>query len=60
MLDTNLQECVKILDGYISTLRSYLKKYPWSGYDTPALDIDVPHRTTEEEWESLSVEVNVW
>ncbi|XP_062849138.1 spatacsin [Trichomycterus rosablanca] len=57
-LDTNLQECVKILDGYISTLRTYLKKYPCSVSEsqTPALGTDAPDMTTEDKWESLSVE----
>ncbi|XP_007231256.3 spatacsin [Astyanax mexicanus] len=56
-LDANLQECVKILSGYISELRTYLRKYPWlvGGDQTPAPK-QPPDMTMEELWESLSVE----
>uniref|UniRef100_A0A4W4GRA6 Spatacsin C-terminal domain-containing protein n=1 Tax=Electrophorus electricus TaxID=8005 RepID=A0A4W4GRA6_ELEEL len=59
-LDANLQACVRILEGYISKLRTYMRKYPWlevGGSQIPALATNTaPGTTTEVEWESLSVE----
>ncbi|XP_072528335.1 spatacsin isoform X2 [Salminus brasiliensis] len=56
-LDTNLQECVKILNGYISELRTYLRKYPWLvGGDQTPVPKRPPDMTKEDEWEALSVE----
>uniref|UniRef100_A0A8C2JQG5 SPG11 vesicle trafficking associated, spatacsin n=1 Tax=Cyprinus carpio TaxID=7962 RepID=A0A8C2JQG5_CYPCA len=54
-LDENLQECVQILDGYISDLRRYMKKFPWP--DT-CVSPDAPESSadTEQEWQSLSDE----
>uniref|UniRef100_A0A8C1YXX3 SPG11 vesicle trafficking associated, spatacsin n=1 Tax=Cyprinus carpio TaxID=7962 RepID=A0A8C1YXX3_CYPCA len=55
-LDENLQECVQILDGYISDLRRYMKKFPWP--DTcVSPDAPVSSADTEQEWQSLSDEV---
>ncbi|KAI7811577.1 spatacsin isoform X1 [Triplophysa rosa] len=59
-LDVHLQECVRILDGYISDLRGYMKKFPWpdgGAAETPAC----PHTptsdaATEREWQSMSDE----
>uniref|UniRef100_A0A8C1J7Z2 SPG11 vesicle trafficking associated, spatacsin n=1 Tax=Cyprinus carpio TaxID=7962 RepID=A0A8C1J7Z2_CYPCA len=54
-LDENLQECVQILDGYISDLRRYMKKFPWP--DTcVSPDAPVSSADTEQEWQSLSDE----
>lgn len=61
-LDVHLQECVQILDGYISDLRGYMKKFPWPDggtTETPAC----PHTpttdaATEREWQSMSDEVS--
>lgn len=59
-LDVHLQECVQILDGYVSDLRGYMKKFPWTdGGDaerpacphTPTSDA-----ATEREWQTLSDE----
>uniref|UniRef100_A0A3B4CBV5 SPG11 vesicle trafficking associated, spatacsin n=1 Tax=Pygocentrus nattereri TaxID=42514 RepID=A0A3B4CBV5_PYGNA len=56
-LDANLQECVKILNGYISELRTYMRKYPWLvGGDQIPAPKPSPDMTLEDEWESLSVE----
>ncbi|KAI5100334.1 spatacsin isoform 1 [Silurus meridionalis] len=59
-LDANLHECVKILSGYISELRTYLRRYPWGETgesQTPASDTDpVPDMANEDEWENRSVE----
>ncbi|KAI4883873.1 hypothetical protein NFI96_025740 [Prochilodus magdalenae] len=54
-LDDNLQECVKILNGYISELRTYMRKYPWLG-GSDQIPSSKPNVTMEDEWESLSVE----
>ncbi|XP_055048044.2 spatacsin isoform X1 [Misgurnus anguillicaudatus] len=59
-LDVHLQECVQILDGYISDLRAYMKKYPFPDVG----DTEMPTRprapasdaATEHEWLSLSDE----
>lgn len=60
-LDANLQECVKILNGYISKLRTYLRKYPWLEeveIQTPASETErIPGMTIEDDWETCSVEV---
>lgn len=56
-LDADLHECVKILNGYISELRTYLRRYPWSeGGETTSSDT-VPGAAIEDEWEMRSVEV---
>ncbi|XP_036432249.1 LOW QUALITY PROTEIN: spatacsin [Colossoma macropomum] len=56
-LDVNLQECVKILNGYISELRTYMRKYPWLvGGDQIPAPKPSPDMTLEDEWESMSVE----
>ncbi|XP_066523347.1 spatacsin isoform X2 [Hoplias malabaricus] len=55
--DVNLQECVTILSGYITELRTYLRKYPWQGGSNHTLVLKpLSTVTTEDEWESLSVE----
>ncbi|XP_058264105.1 spatacsin isoform X1 [Hemibagrus wyckioides] len=56
--DANLHECVKILNGYISKLRTYLKKYPWLGggeSQAPPSDT-VPGTASEDEFDTRSVE----
>ncbi|KAK2834753.1 hypothetical protein Q7C36_015454 [Tachysurus vachellii] len=56
--DANLHECVKILNGYISELRIYLRKYPWpEGVEsqTPASDA-LPGTAIEDEFEMRSVQ----
>lgn len=59
-LDVNLQECVQILDGYISDLRRYMKKFPWpDGGDARAsvsLNAPASIAVTDQEWQSLSDE----
>ncbi|KAM9495528.1 spatacsin [Clarias gariepinus] len=55
-LDADLHECVKILNGYISELRTYLRRYPWlEGGETTSSDT-VPGAAIEDEWEMRSVE----
>lgn len=62
-LDSNLHECVKILNVYISELRTYLRRYPWleageSQTLAPGSDIEpAPDTAIEDEWETHSVEV---
>lgn len=60
-LDANLHACVKILNGYISELRTYLRRYPWlegGEGQTPASDTaPAPDKAIEDEWETCSVEV---
>lgn len=62
-LDTNLHECVKILNGYISELRTYLRRYPWQegGEGQTPASVTFPTQDTalEDEWESRSIEVGV-
>lgn len=60
--DANLHECVKILNGYISKLRTYLKKYPWlEGGESQAPPSDtVPGTASEDEFETRSVEVGAF
>ncbi|XP_060770567.1 spatacsin isoform X2 [Neoarius graeffei] len=59
-LDANLHACVKILNGYISELRTYLRRYPWlegGEGQTPASDTaPAPDKAIEDEWETCSVE----
>lgn len=59
-LDANLHECVKILNGYISELRTYLRRYPWlegGESQTPASHAASASDTTiENEWETCSIE----
>ncbi|TSK13422.1 Spatacsin [Bagarius yarrelli] len=59
-LDTNLHESVKILNGHISELRSYLRKYPWvKGVKSQTFASDTKHvsgTAVEEDWDSCSVE----
>ncbi len=61
-LDVNLQECVQILDGYISDLRRYMKKFPWpDGGDARASvcpNAPASIADTDQEWQSLSDEVS--
>lgn len=61
-LDVHLQECVHILDGYISDLRPYMKKFPWpdgSDAETPACPrTSTSDAVTEREWQSMSDEVS--
>lgn len=60
-LDANLHECVKILNGYISELRTYLRRYPWlegGESQTPASHAASASDTIiENEWETCSIEV---
>ncbi|MCI4381975.1 hypothetical protein PGIGA_G00258170 [Pangasianodon gigas] len=59
-LDANLHECMKILNGYISELRTYLRRYPWlEGSESQSSASDTapaPDTAIEEEWETRSVE----
>ncbi|XP_076863202.1 spatacsin [Brachyhypopomus gauderio] len=59
-LDDNLQGCVRILDGYISKLRTYMRKYPWlvgGESQIPVVTTNpAPDTTTHAEWEALSVQ----
>uniref|UniRef100_A0A672P5I7 Spatacsin C-terminal domain-containing protein n=1 Tax=Sinocyclocheilus grahami TaxID=75366 RepID=A0A672P5I7_SINGR len=55
-LDVNLQECVQILDGYISDLRRYMKKFPWP-HASVSLSAAVSIADTDQDWPSLSDEV---
>ncbi|KAJ7998352.1 hypothetical protein DPEC_G00221810 [Dallia pectoralis] len=64
-LDENLQKCVEILDGYISDLRTFMKKYPWqTGPDTstpvpsptPPPPTPPPVELDNDDWRSLSTE----
>uniref|UniRef100_A0A671SR12 Spatacsin C-terminal domain-containing protein n=1 Tax=Sinocyclocheilus anshuiensis TaxID=1608454 RepID=A0A671SR12_9TELE len=54
-LDVNLQECVQILDGYISDLRRYMKKFPWP-HASVSLSAAVSITDTDQHWQSLSDE----
>uniref|UniRef100_A0A672P5L9 Spatacsin C-terminal domain-containing protein n=1 Tax=Sinocyclocheilus grahami TaxID=75366 RepID=A0A672P5L9_SINGR len=54
-LDVNLQECVQILDGYISDLRRYMKKFPWP-HASVSLSAAVSIADTDQDWPSLSDE----
>uniref|UniRef100_A0A673HQF0 Spatacsin C-terminal domain-containing protein n=1 Tax=Sinocyclocheilus rhinocerous TaxID=307959 RepID=A0A673HQF0_9TELE len=54
-LDVNLQECVQILDGYISDLRRYMKKFPWP-HASVSLSAAVSITDTHQDWPSLSDE----
>uniref|UniRef100_A0A8C7JNZ5 SPG11 vesicle trafficking associated, spatacsin n=1 Tax=Oncorhynchus kisutch TaxID=8019 RepID=A0A8C7JNZ5_ONCKI len=59
-LDENLQECVEILDSYVSDLRTFMKRFPWpTGGDTSTLvpsPIPVPEEVENDYWSSLSSE----
>uniref|UniRef100_A0A8C7T6C1 SPG11 vesicle trafficking associated, spatacsin n=1 Tax=Oncorhynchus mykiss TaxID=8022 RepID=A0A8C7T6C1_ONCMY len=59
-LDENLQECVEILDSYVSDLRTFMKRFPWpTGGDTSTLvpsPIPVPEEVENDDWSSLSSE----
>ncbi|KAL0967919.1 hypothetical protein UPYG_G00259670 [Umbra pygmaea] len=59
-LDENLQECVEILDRYISDLRTFMKKYPWPlvGYISSPVPspAPAPEKVEHEDWSSLSTE----
>ncbi|XP_050955035.1 spatacsin [Labeo rohita] len=59
-LDVNLQECVQILDGYVSDLRRYMKKFPWldGGGSQASVCPNAPASLadTDQEWQSLSDE----
>ncbi|XP_051975530.1 spatacsin [Xyrauchen texanus] len=58
-LDAHLQECVQILDHYISDLRGFMKKFPWpEGGDIQNLisPVILPNTAAEQEWQSLSDE----
>ncbi|XP_051739851.1 spatacsin isoform X1 [Ctenopharyngodon idella] len=59
-LDVNLQECVQILDGYISDLRGFMKKFPWTDGGETQVSVcpraPAPTVGTDKEWQSLSDE----
>uniref|UniRef100_A0AAZ3RB95 Spatacsin C-terminal domain-containing protein n=1 Tax=Oncorhynchus tshawytscha TaxID=74940 RepID=A0AAZ3RB95_ONCTS len=59
-LDENLQECVEILDSYVSDLRTFMKRFPWpTGGDTSTLvpsPIPVTEEVENDYWSSLSSE----
>ncbi|MBN3304791.1 SPTCS protein, partial [Amia calva] len=59
-LDECLQGCVDILNGYISELRSFMKRFPWSqSAESPAPSTDHTHTADtgqRREWRSLSAQ----
>uniref|UniRef100_A0A3Q3AA47 SPG11 vesicle trafficking associated, spatacsin n=1 Tax=Kryptolebias marmoratus TaxID=37003 RepID=A0A3Q3AA47_KRYMA len=51
--DPDVQSCMNILDRYVTELRSYMKRFPWSCSTAPPL----PQEETEsKEWQQLSTE----
>lgn len=55
-----MKSCMDILDQYITELRSYMKKYPWStGGDMSGIGATAPaqEEAKGDEWEQLSTEV---
>ncbi|KAJ8417174.1 hypothetical protein AAFF_G00284010 [Aldrovandia affinis] len=61
-LDISLQECVDILDRYISDLRAFMKRFPWGRTTMTDAPPPVPAATRgtdispDEDWRSLSTE----
>ncbi|XP_067293056.1 spatacsin [Pseudorasbora parva] len=55
-LDVSLQECVEILDGYISVLRAFMKKFPWTDGGEAQVCPRASIAGTDPEWQALSDE----
>ena len=58
VLDADSERCVEILDAYITELRVYMKKFPWTtGVDAPPTNTTATPQQQDEEWDLLSTEV---
>ncbi|XP_047451855.1 spatacsin [Mugil cephalus] len=52
--DSDVQSCLDILDHYVNELRSYMKRFPWSGGgDTSSGITAAPAQEDPDEWEQL-------
>lgn len=58
-LDENIQDCVKMLDGYISDLRNYMRMLPWDpkGESLATLPPSEEEEEDMEEMFNLPIEV---
>lgn len=57
--DSGVQNCINVLDQYVTELRSYMKRFPWSaGPDTSTTKAAAPaeEEAQQDEWEQLSTE----
>jgi len=54
--NSDVQNCVDILDRYITELRSYMKRFPWFTVGNTA-SAAVQEKVHSDEWEHLSTEV---
>ncbi|XP_041852171.1 spatacsin isoform X2 [Melanotaenia boesemani] len=53
----DVQKCVSILDRYVTELRSYMKRFPWStGVSITTDAASVQEKVQGDEWELLSTE----
>lgn len=55
--DAGVRSCVDVLDGYITELRSYMKRFPWAAGSAGSADPAAQEEV--DEWEQLPTEVGV-